>query len=317
MPRCISRSRSPHKHRADSDDMSDIGRRDRCGSASSWTTEALDGGEDCAVCYEPLSERGGPVVLPCACRTSYCLSCWDRSLAVSVASSGAARCPSCRSAMEVDFDPAHRTLRFSCLPPMPTDDGGKAAQQATQRWRERLFKKALPVQIRLLRDYGRRACSGAGGLDKESGSTEDAARVLQHDAGCLAAEQKDLTKCVVDSPGCVCGGHLQHVGVRERVLAFVAETTSISSPETVIDRLIETPPLVCDICDRMITKNESVWTCENGQTTIMHAGSYDVCEQCFSKHALSRAGPAANSLPSPKGHNRSKALDAKANLEGR
>merc|ERR1740139_607484 len=65
---------------------------------------------ECAICFEPVSQY---TVLPCSCKVSYCLRCWDRALAESFNSCGEARCPTCRAPVCVDFDPDQSRLVFT------------------------------------------------------------------------------------------------------------------------------------------------------------------------------------------------------------
>jgi len=48
-----------------------------------------------------------------ACNVSYCPKCWDRALASSLTSGDRSRCPTCRGAVRVDFDPIECRLVFS------------------------------------------------------------------------------------------------------------------------------------------------------------------------------------------------------------
>ncbi|CAJ1388554.1 unnamed protein product [Effrenium voratum] len=103
---------------------------------------------ECIICFETLEGRGGAVSLPCNCKVAYCHQCWDRSLAASMSSCGAALCPSCRSSMQVDFDPDSRQLTFS-----RSQEGGSSGFK--RDWRKRLYKQARPAQIQLLQDFGK------------------------------------------------------------------------------------------------------------------------------------------------------------------
>ncbi|CAK0857856.1 unnamed protein product, partial [Prorocentrum cordatum] len=54
------------------------------------------------------------------------------------------------------------------------------------------------------------------------------------------------------------------------------------------------PPIICDICRRQLDPCGSVWTCENGRRTVLHAVAYDVCQYCFALHAHGVEIPADN-----------------------
>merc|ERR1719502_2313749 len=41
----------------------------------------------------------------------------------------------------------------------------------------------------------------------------------------------------------------------------------------------------CDLCGDSVRTANAVWTCKNGDCTILHATSYDVCDECFMRYA--------------------------------
>lgn len=227
---------------------------------------------DCAVCFEALESRGGAIPLPCECKVNYCADCWDRSLAASISACGRACCPSCRGAMRVDFDSSKGRLMFSRAP-----FSELAADAPEDDWRRRLYAQAKPRQIELLRRFG---------AQREKKPTESSQAI-----GVDASERDSIS----DSPSavsstlqparCVCGSRLSEVSVRDRVLAFVQEESPFTPPRSVVERLMQTPPIVCDICSHRVQPASKVWTCENGRRTVLHAVAYDVCESCFAEHA--------------------------------
>eukprot|EP00929_Paragymnodinium_shiwhaense_P062160 TRINITY_DN3102_c0_g1_i1.p2 TRINITY_DN3102_c0_g1~~TRINITY_DN3102_c0_g1_i1.p2 ORF type:complete len:324 (-),score=34.36 TRINITY_DN3102_c0_g1_i1:198-1169(-) len=137
---------------------------------------------ECAICLETVAES---VHLPCRCKIMYCFQCWDRCLAESFNSQGAAVCPTCRTPVRVDIDAKSGSLLFSEAPPIPrkpeledlgprpteeTDEEAKRlwVHRATTRERkyreacvsamkaniDRLIEQALPAQERILKRYG-------------------------------------------------------------------------------------------------------------------------------------------------------------------
>lgn len=44
--------------------------------------------------------------------------------------------------------------------------------------------------------------------------------------------------------------------------------------------------IICDICETQVRTTQFLWSCQSGESTILHATSYDVCDTCFSQHAL-------------------------------
>merc|ERR1719465_38432 len=47
------------------------------------------------------------------------------------------------------------------------------------------------------------------------------------------------------------------------------------------------PCFYCDLCGEY-WRSGRVWTCENGNNTILHTNAYDVCEICFAQYACGR-----------------------------
>lgn len=48
--------------------------------------------------------------------------------------------------------------------------------------------------------------------------------------------------------------------------------------------------VVCDLCDEHLSYSMAVYTCDNGERTILHPTTYDVCEACFVRYAVSGLG---------------------------
>lgn len=228
--------------------------------------------ECCVICFEDLKSKGGAVPLPCNCQVLYCGDCWDRSLAASITACNRALCPSCRGAMRVDFDADQGRLLFTRAP--ASELGADAPDDG---WRSRLYEQAKPKQIQLLQR-----------LRAQSNSTLDDIR--HANAGAREEVHKPSANLSEDGfaasqAECVCGSRLKCISVRERVLAFVSEESPVPPPQSVFERLMLTPPIVCDICDTRVQPRSRIWTCENGRRTMLHAVAYDVCESCFEFHA--------------------------------
>mmetsp|Transcript_76562 Transcript_76562/g.211494 ORF Transcript_76562/g.211494 Transcript_76562/m.211494 type:complete len:319 (-) Transcript_76562:233-1189(-) len=237
-------------------------------ASQSGEAEASTSEECCAICFEhhPF------VSLPCSCRVNYCTSCWDRALAMSITVRGSARCPTCRSDFRVDFNPKTGGLMFS-----PDTDG-----TASRDWRSRLYRKTQPAQIQMLRDYG---ASMAGGAKGRGGNT-----LLAVGAG-ACGEAKTAERRKARLPPCVCGGELERVSSRVRILRVLEAVDSgwkssigTSSQEAVIAQLSARKPVHCDLCQEDATRTGHVWTCKSGQQTVLHPAAFDVCEKCFALH---------------------------------
>jgi len=209
--------------------------------------EAEAEAEECAICFEP----GTFVDLPCSCVIKYCTACWDRALATSVTVRGRAQCPSCRAAFKVDFDTDSASLVFS------KDPLGTAACD----WRSQLYEKVRHVQIRLLRGFG--------------ASTE--------------SQSPSCGRCSLQ-PHCVCGAELEHISSRSRILRLLEDMdpgwrARIGSADEMVERLLDSSLVTCDLCDKVAIRSKGLWTCKNGPHTVMHPAAYDVCESCFEKYS--------------------------------
>eukprot|EP00928_Gymnodinium_smaydae_P079230 TRINITY_DN6320_c1_g1_i1.p1 TRINITY_DN6320_c1_g1~~TRINITY_DN6320_c1_g1_i1.p1 ORF type:complete len:365 (-),score=93.82 TRINITY_DN6320_c1_g1_i1:201-1295(-) len=294
-------------------------------SAGAGTGEmAAEDEEECIICFDALKAKGGAVPLPCSCRVAYCASCWDRALASSMATCGRALCPSCRCPMRVDFDAVSGRLTFSTL--RGRGGGGRASGAGEEasaafgagfgsgdNWRKRLYEQAMPLQIRLLQRYGAStsgrplvdagatadasAASGGAGEPAVSGTSasSSATATAPGSNGSVEAEASAGAASAVseaEAPRCVCGSRLRRVSVRDRVLAFVNEETPVAPPRSMLERLMQNPPIVCDICNLSVDADSDVWTCENGRRTVLHAVAYDVCAPCFALHAFGVEPPA-------------------------
>lgn len=240
----------------------------------------------CVICFEAMAQA---MRLPCDCTVTYCVGCWDRSLAHSFRTCGRARCPTCREPVRVDFDAECGQMKFSRDDPddcTDEDSGGTpSTSDATshrawqmqrrslqqKRARERLVEQARPAQVRILERYG----SAHPSLREDVETATLAER-------CVAAAQ--------DPPTCVCGGLLCRLSFSERMRRFLERRLPAchhSTPEfeELLRRQIERriAACSCDLCGKQVLG--AVWMCEKEDRTILHANVYDVCEDCFILHA--------------------------------
>jgi len=225
---------------------------------------------ECSICFEELDTVGGAVKLPCDCRVDYCAGCWDRALATSQATQGSACCPTCRTPMRVEYDITIRKLRFHRAPlQVPASPGSESSSSSSssgmspeptdsqdmapaEDWTRQVYQQARPRQLELLRQYS-----------------------------CMDPKARD-------DPKCCCGSRLRFVTIDERVVQMVRDLPML--PDGLLEFLQamrEKPPITCDVCERSVPKtDEGVWSCENGQRTMLHTSAYDVCMSCFREHAL-------------------------------
>lgn len=232
---------------------------------------------ECTICYEEISAVCG---LPCACKNTYCLQCWDRALAASFKATGMPRCPTCRARVQVDFD-AERGLIFSCPDESDQFDPNK------------LYRQAQDAQCLLLRQYGADS------------------RALQ----CLGAVYEGAHSAKRQSPSCVCGGKLRRVGLHERLELLLERLLPTNVDEVSRQRCLDNmassvevgvSPIRCDLCwchvgsvtgGRPRGQSASgMWTCTNFEQTILHSAAYDICDECFNAEVHGSALPRAQQM---------------------
>ncbi|CAE8643155.1 unnamed protein product, partial [Polarella glacialis] len=180
-------------------------------------------------------------------------------------------------------------------------------------WRKRLYEQAKPMQIQLLQEYGAKfrcsslqgplaaggepspAAADSGTADRVMGdepaasAADEAAAEPTLGASCSSSSRSPGDRSPTDSaqepPRCVCGSRLACTSVRERVMSFIAEETPVPLSNSLLERLMLRPPIMCDLCSQQVSPAGNVWTCENGRRTVLHSVAYDVCEACFAYHA--------------------------------
>lgn len=270
---------------------------------------------ECAICYDSIAAN---TVLPCSCKIDYCGHCWNKALASSFNNCGFARCPSCRSPVRVSFDADANRLVFSReTDPRTLDEvNGMDIVQLAQDTVERIAQEAMPAQIRILSEFGLEHSL----LGDVMSNTKDAASKMSSSelkeyiakaggnfSDCL--EKSDLVERLqqvvekeafvsmiavakLPSPKCVCGSPLEFVDGKSRLRR---QYTKEQLPDDAFNDLYERVKssydsgMICDLCDGHLAVSASVWTCENGGGTILHASSYDICEACFSTHSCNNA----------------------------
>jgi hypothetical protein len=238
---------------------------DRQLSASTCATVTDDA--ICTICFEP-----GPfVTLPCRCTLHYCSGCWDRALAASVATRGKAQCPSCRSAFRVDYDPTQKGLIFS----------EETETANLSDWRMRIYEKVGPAQISLLHEFGQ-SCS-APDMETGLGDSVAVAEKSMVQASLPGTSSAEFKK----GPSCMCGGELERLDWRSRVVRMLDDTTPEwrshgHDPDKFVEKLMTS--INCDLCGENSTRTGFGWTCSSGPHTLLHPAAYDICEPCFHQH---------------------------------
>lgn len=185
---------------------------------------------------------------------------------------------------------------------------------------ERLAEQAVPAQVRRLKKYGEahsslRAISLA---PQDALKARSVSELKEHllflrgdSAGCV--EKADVIERLVDSAGgsailaaslasqskeeaapqCVCGGGLLRVSGRQRLTDFLEKRGSVQGSADFQRRFEHysaknSCSVICDLCEKTVRLSSQLWTCQNGDHTILHATAYDVCEDCFLLHALAK-----------------------------
>jgi hypothetical protein len=281
---------------------------------------------DCAICMEVLSVDQ-LIQLPCRCQVTYCLGCWDRALAQAFNDSGHARCPTCRSPVHVAFDPDAGGGRGQLV--FSNDDEAETREEVVNRLADQaapLMARYLRQfgESSSLRDMAqdptatlsaqsvqrlRTILSSLGGdatncVEKSdfveeiiqlAGSAARVAMVVCMEGGIGGSEEAG------DGPRlrCVCGGKLERVDGRTRCRQLFAGTYPMMIEEQMerfLDAFMALPAerapscVVCDLCDKRLQPSSPVFTCGNGERTILHPTTYDVCEDCFVHFAVDGSG---------------------------
>jgi len=220
---------------------------------------AMEAATQCAICFEVVSQG---IELPCSCKVDYCLRCWDRALAKSFNACAKPRCPTCRTPVRVDFDAQTGSLIFA-----PEGDDEDAEQT-----RRRIAAQMRPVQVQLLQEFG--AEHPLGEEDVRGGLIAAAAFAAR-----LAWSGT--------APRCVCGSVLERVTLHERARRFFIQAGQWLDSERLAPVLAAGwVRIVCDLCSEPLDLEQpDVWVCEQGDSTIKHATSNDVCTRCMIQHA--------------------------------
>jgi hypothetical protein len=228
----------------------------------------------------------------------------------------------------VDYDAERLCIVFSRsdvalsheLEGMGASDARLAKESSKTEAVRKLREQALPAQIRLLQNYGKRhPILNEVAQEKEAYLRRMSIQELRGHAAAFGSicedslEKDDLVKCLLDknemigrvlgetfvnatdeSPACVCGSSLVRVSGPERTMRCCDKMPPLAgvprnSPNyrVVYERLTATQTSICfcDLCGDSVPTANAVWTCKNGDTTILHATSYDVCDECFMKYA--------------------------------
>jgi len=190
---------------------------------------------------------------------------------------------------------------------------------------ERLAQQAMPAQIRILEQFGTanpalldmvqepqtelRKLTVAGLKELITGCGSDP-------SGCL--EKSDLIECLqkaasvenvlarwasatLPSPKCVCGSSLLRVTGLERFRRQLGDRISDEDFARMAEqvRVSERSTIICDLCDEHVKLDttDMLWTCENGDDTILHATAYDICNDCFVRHSCGRLADSSSASP--------------------
>merc|ERR1712080_442388 len=101
-----------------------------------------------------------------------------------------------------------------------------------------------------------------------------------------------LATVTEELPACVCGSSLVHVSGEERAKRFLDTQPGASRDSLHYQMLLHmltskqgASLCMCDLCGANVGVANAVWTCRNGDCTILHATSYDICDECFMRYA--------------------------------
>jgi hypothetical protein len=274
---------------------------------------------ECTICLERITEDA-LCTLPCQCKVHYCMACWDRALAAAFNNSGQARCPTCRGHVRVDFDPdagdGCGRLVFSAgsadeqasQSAVVNKLAGQAAPLMSRLLRKhgqehpslRMIAQdptaALTTRpTRALRTLLEGLGGTAGGcieksdllermLARAGGASKLAAYVAAGDAKSLEGETG------YSHVRCVCGGRLERVSGRERCQSATRKIFGSGQLGAAESAFLEQfaaqasqSLVVCDLCDKPLSAQTSVYSCGTGESTILHPTTYGTAP-CYGHH---------------------------------
>lgn len=101
------------------------------------------------------------------------------------------------------------------------------------------------------------------------------------------------------APRCVCGSILHRVygkALAERQVKEILATNGVPRNTPAYPRMFDfvmqrvfrngTSGVFCDLCEKDVNITSGVWRCHNDDLTILHPTKYDVCDDCFVRHAF-------------------------------
>ena len=95
---------------------------------------------------------------------------------------------------------------------------------------------------------------------------------------------------------CVCKGRLVRVSGRDRAMELFKSQYGAQLDASQLEALLDAQAasgatfVICDLCDATLRTSEHVYTCGNGERTILHPTTYDVCGACFVRYAVHGLG---------------------------
>jgi len=274
---------------------------------------------DCAICFEPSATQT-TLPCSCNvtyCNRCWDRALAQSYNACGEARCPTCRGPVC---VDFDPDRACLVFSRESTPPVEEPCEGETAitraMQRRTRAQAKLREQARPVQVRLLQRYGAESAgfrrfleapeegfrqmsvpelkghiSSLGVTPEDDVEKEDLIRVLLvtiQNPTFYAIVFSNMFGAISAAPTCICGCHLQRVSGQERTWRCSEKFAGGHPPgtpmfEAVYRRLTEEGHSVCfcDLCEQNVPSACAVWTCEQGDSTILHATSYDVCDQCF------------------------------------
>jgi len=254
--------------------------------------------KECPICFEKVDEV---VKLPCACKHTFCLPCWDRCLARSQETIGAPRCPTCRQAMRVEFNSKSGRLVFFKVSDSWTqshfwDRFNESADRDDEMAVVEFARQIKPTQVNNLQcwaksqEYVRNIIENATLWTRSHQDAMDAVQACSNQT--LERHQiiSELIWRTSGGPTCICGGQLKRLDGIQRLKRCrkLACPRSASESAQLSARLLRNrlSGATCDFCDTEQAVNHAVWTCTSKNRTMFHQQAYDICEECFVKEIV-------------------------------
>jgi hypothetical protein len=158
-----------------------------------------------------------------------------------------------------------------------------STMQSLALHQQRLAEQARPAQLKLLRRFGDSLPEELQAEKLVGGESADS--IDFHGLANRFAEE------AATSPDCICGMQFERVSSHERAVRWCQMNLPDLSPgsqvyQELLRMLSAQSSSYCDLCNESIPAGADLWTCQNGNSTILHSNAFDFCDRCLVSHSL-------------------------------